>query len=798
MNTYFLGDDLRRLLQTQDWLLQEAADPQFGKDVIEQVRGQIEIVAAVTPVFVSEFMLDDLVATDPNTLELRTAANHDAAMYGDDYTCDMDADYDEWRDRLDALRVEIVSELPPNAVELTLQSLSDIASTIAQPAVVDRRRKWDIGGIPPWVWYLLVFPTGKGLLSSQVAMLVNIAIADALNLINRSALLGLVQQLESAGGHAAQPDSSDNTVNPRKLSSNQLALTQPLFEPKDPLILNDEPEDGDDTLGNGDGKGGTPVPSSPNGRNPGSGNGATAEPAITQDQANSSQTVKHSEPENLAQASGNFDRTNILSYSSNQPPQPLPQRWYIAAVPQQEGTAPTMAPTMVPTTAAPELSSSQSITMFDRLINDFTAQPSQSIAPNLGQSAWASGRDVMLVSVLAGNGSNTLVSQDTGSNPVFYISLTPGGQSSNPIVPTSQQPASPNGNFGFVDQPLSPGNVVVSSQPVDPVASPVNGTSKPDIGLTAVPIDSGNPGSAQPQPTLPDRTLPLPTPGQNPQIPDSQTIPGNPGTVQPPTQPPIEQSTTIEPGQNRPLATQSFFQEGTFTVGSTGEITIDFLFDGGFYVGELAIFSTSGMEKLVNDPTAFITEALRRSNSHTTLGDIVISDFTEGAKSSGCLGESDFNRGEYRGPKTFSLTAGQQYGLMLIPNASLQDSERKINLASDRAPIFSMFQTENGNLFGQRLLAQIDRNTIGIEDIHSELSDLDYNDLVIRLDGASINATPIRYVIAPENDWTQSGGTGSNGKTYPWNTTNVGDVPSGYQPSNPIGDSRSTDDWHRC
>jgi hypothetical protein len=795
MGTYFLGDDLRQFIQDKDRLLQDAADPRFAPDL--PVLSAIKIIAAVTQVFISEFMFDELVATDPNMIERRMAISEHgyATMYGHDYICDTEGDYDEWLDFIEGLGVEIVAELPPNADELKLQNVFDIAKSFAQPAVVDRRRKWDIGGIPPWVWYLIVFPTGKGLLSSQVAMLVNIAIADALNLINRSALLGLVQQLESAGGHAAQPDSSDNTVNPRKLSSNQLALTQPLFEPKDPLILNDEPEDGDDTLGNGDGKGGTPVPSSPNGRNPGSGNGATAEPAITQDQANSSQTVKHSEPENLAQASGNFDRTNILSYSSNQPPQPLPQRWYIAAVPQQEGTA----PTMVPTTEAPELSSSQSITMFDRLINDFTAQPSQSIAPNLGQSAWASGSHVMLGSALAGNGPNPSHSQDTGSSPVLCIVLLALGRSSNQIVPTSQQPESPNGNFGFVDQPLSPGNVAVSSQPVDPVASPVNGTSKPDIGLTAVPIDSGNPGSAQPQPTLPDQTLPLPTPGQHPQIPDSQTIPGNPGTVKPPTQPVIEPPTTIEPGQNRPLLTQSFFQEGTFTVGSTGKITIDFLFDGGFYVGELAIFSTSGMEKLVNDPTAFITEALRRSNSHTTLGDIIISDFTEGAKSSGCLGESDFNRGEYRGPKTFSLTAGQQYGLMLIPNASLQDSERKINLGSDLAPIFSMFQTENGNLFGQRLLAQIDSNTIGIEDIHSELSDRDYNDLVIRLDGASINATPIRDVIDPEHDWTQSGGTGSNGKTYPWNTTTLGDAPGGYQSSNPMADdSQSTDDWNRC
>jgi hypothetical protein len=175
------------------------------------------------------------------------------------------------------------------------------------------------------------------------------------------------------------------------------------------------------------------------------------------------------------------------------------------------------------------------------------------------------------------------------------------------------------------------------------------------------------------------------------------------------------------PDPNYPLPIQPFFQEGTFTVGTTGKVTINSLSDGGSYAGELAIFNLTEMEHLVNDSTAFITEALKRSNSHSSLGTVVISDLKEGAK--------------------YNLSLG----------ASLQDSDRQINLASDHSPIFSMFQPENENLFGQRLLAQIDSNTIGIEDIHSELSDLDYNDLVIKLDGASVTAKPIQdnYIL----DW---------------------------------------------
>jgi hypothetical protein len=47
------------------------------------------------------------------------------------------------------------------------------------------------------------------------------------------------------------------------------------------------------------------------------------------------------------------------------------------------------------------------------------------------------------------------------------------------------------------------------------------------------------------------------------------------------------------------------FESGYFTVGESGEVTIDYLFDGGGYEGELAIFSLEGMEDL--------TRVLRRS-----------------------------------------------------------------------------------------------------------------------------------------------------------------------------------------
>jgi hypothetical protein len=48
------------------------------------------------------------------------------------------------------------------------------------------------------------------------------------------------------------------------------------------------------------------------------------------------------------------------------------------------------------------------------------------------------------------------------------------------------------------------------------------------------------------------------------------------------------------------------FDTGVFTVGASGQVSIDYLFDGGIYEGELAIFSLEGMEQLDTDVNEFI------------------------------------------------------------------------------------------------------------------------------------------------------------------------------------------------
>ena len=51
------------------------------------------------------------------------------------------------------------------------------------------------------------------------------------------------------------------------------------------------------------------------------------------------------------------------------------------------------------------------------------------------------------------------------------------------------------------------------------------------------------------------------------------------------------------------------FISGKFKVDTTGKVGIDFLFDGGFYKGQLAIFSLKGMENFVPGSEEFIKEA---------------------------------------------------------------------------------------------------------------------------------------------------------------------------------------------
>ncbi len=204
-----------------------------------------------------------------------------------------------------------------------------------------------------------------------------------------------------------------------------------------------------------------------------------------------------------------------------------------------------------------------------------------------------------------------------------------------------------------------------------------------------------------------------------------------------------------------PQASNIEFTSGVFTVGESGEVSIDYLFDGGKYDrGELAIFSLDGMD---SEPgtRAFIQEAAIRALSNSERGYVVISDAADAARFSNTAG-TDFNTGEYRGVQTFQMRAGDRFGFMLVPNQSIQTA------AEGRAwgTVFSM-ATDNPDdyfQFGQIADVTGDGNTFTLEDISlaGGRSDRDYNDIIFQVRGATADVPLMDEVLGVDQDWRTS------------------------------------------
>jgi hypothetical protein len=202
------------------------------------------------------------------------------------------------------------------------------------------------------------------------------------------------------------------------------------------------------------------------------------------------------------------------------------------------------------------------------------------------------------------------------------------------------------------------------------------------------------------------------------------------------------------------------FDTGVFTVGSSGQVSIDYLFDGGLYQGELAIFSLEGMEQYQTDLNEFIAEAARRALSDSQLGHVVISDSTQGARfHSSLLEEPDYNSGDYLGVNTFSMRPGDTFGVMLVPNGTVQEVFG--NPAADGAarPLFSLSTSNPNDAFhlGQIADATGNGDTFIFEDLRVDTgSDYDYNDIIFRVRGATGEAILLDDVIDPAKDWRDS------------------------------------------
>jgi hypothetical protein len=138
-------------------------------------------------------------------------------------------------------------------------------------------------------------------------------------------------------------------------------------------------------------------------------------------------------------------------------------------------------------------------------------------------------------------------------------------------------------------------------------------------------------------------------------------------------------------------APDSPFTSGVFTVGDSGQVEVEYLWDGGGYKGDLAFFSLEGMDQFEPGSSEFIHEAARRALSESDLGHVVIHDASEGAKFSGKLAwEADFNKGEFKGAHTVQMKAGSQFGVMLVPNGSVKEVFERAELPAYKQPLFSM------------------------------------------------------------------------------------------------------------
>ncbi|MBE9128186.1 MULTISPECIES: S8 family serine peptidase [unclassified Coleofasciculus] len=197
-------------------------------------------------------------------------------------------------------------------------------------------------------------------------------------------------------------------------------------------------------------------------------------------------------------------------------------------------------------------------------------------------------------------------------------------------------------------------------------------------------------------------------------------------------------------------------ESGVFTVGNTGEVKIDFLFDGGGYQGELALFNLAGMENLEPGSPEFIQEAALRALSDSPLGYIAISDRIEGGRFRGELGERDRNQGDYQGVKRFNLTPGDEFALMLVPNGTVQQVFEQPTIGGSVRPLFSLATANpnDGLHLGQIADVTGDGHTFVMEDLRVDgRSDQDYNDFIFSVRGATGQTVLLDAVIEPTQDW---------------------------------------------
>ena len=203
------------------------------------------------------------------------------------------------------------------------------------------------------------------------------------------------------------------------------------------------------------------------------------------------------------------------------------------------------------------------------------------------------------------------------------------------------------------------------------------------------------------------------------------------------------------------------FETGTFIVDSSGEVEVDFLFDGGWFRGELALFSLDGMEAIEPGSSEFMLEAARRALTNSTQGRIVIQDELEAARFSADLAwERNFNSGTYQGVKTFQMTPGDEVAFMLVQHNTVKKTFRNPNKIFEfgKLPLFSIPEANlSGSSPNQFEVVDVDGNgTIAFEDVPITQADKDYNDMILKVKGLEGNLAPLSDHINPTRDWRKN------------------------------------------
>jgi hypothetical protein len=204
-------------------------------------------------------------------------------------------------------------------------------------------------------------------------------------------------------------------------------------------------------------------------------------------------------------------------------------------------------------------------------------------------------------------------------------------------------------------------------------------------------------------------------------------------------------------------------EAGFFTTDQKGEVGFDLLHDGGRYKGEVAIFSLDGMEEFTSDSKEFIKEAAKRALSNSVLGHIVISESTEGANPEfrGSLGDENYNNEPYKGIKTFTMSPGKAFAVMLVPNGKVQEVFDNPEVGGDKRPLFSLSSSNPNDawLYGQIADVTGAGQAFSIENQGVDTgSDRDYQDIIFKVTGATGKAVLLKEVIDPTKDWTISEG----------------------------------------